>query len=69
LIKKLKEKREAEQAAMELFKIGPPAVPPLNDFVREERGCRPRVLAAQLLIELAPESEAIVSSMLDEESV
>ncbi|CDM66838.1 hypothetical protein [Pyrinomonas methylaliphatogenes] len=54
---------------MELFKIGPPAVPLLNDFLRKERGCRPRVLAAQLPIELAPESEAIVSSMLDEESV
>lgn len=67
LVKKLKDDKEdiALQAAEELRKFGQPAVLPLREFLKKEKGCRPRVLAAQLLIGLAPDSEVIVPSMLD----
>jgi hypothetical protein len=67
LIKKLKDDKDevALQTAEELGKLGQPVVLPLQEFLKKERGCRPRVLAAQLLTGLAPDSEVIVSSMLD----
>jgi HEAT repeat protein len=67
LIRKLKDGNEdvALKAAAELYEIGRPAVSPLIELLNQEKGCRPRVLAAQVLAQLAPDSEAIVSSMLD----
>jgi HEAT repeat protein len=67
LIKKLKDNKEdvALQAARELSDIGQPVVLPLSEFLKKEKDCRSRVLAATLLLGLAPDSEIIVSGMLD----
>jgi HEAT repeat protein len=67
LIKKLKDGKEevALQAARELKAMGQSVVQPLSEFLKKEDDCRARVLAARLLLELAPDKEVIVSSLLE----
>lgn len=67
LLKQLKsDDRDVTNAAQEnLEKIGRPAVRPLLEFLRYERKCRPRVRAAEVLLELAPDEEAIVPTMVE----
>lgn len=67
LLKNLKhdEDEVAFQAAEKLRTLGKPAVSPLNEFLKNEKDCRSRVLAAQVLLGLAPESDSVVPSMLN----